>query len=192
MTVEREVISASRPRRARVRRQGVAPEPTRVTKHHKNIGRQRQRPGLRPILSALPSAEHVKRAPVTTGPSPVISYTAFRNAQAALPILGAAPPALPLAAPGGARFRDPDDDPMAVCIVAPPQEGSVAVDPAMGAVLFRPPYMAKKGPQRQGGAVQGAGGQRAGGPRLGDTHSQRDHRWACARRGQEAGIGLRV
>ena len=54
--------------------------------------------------------------------------------------------ALPLAAPGGALFRDPDSDPLLVGIVAPPQEGSATVDPATGAVVYRPPYMAKKVP----------------------------------------------
>ena len=92
------------------------------------------------------SAEHVNRAPVAAGPSPTHSYAAFRNTPIALPILGAAPAAPSLAAPGGALFRDPDGDALLVRIVAPPQDGTVAVDPATGAVVFRPPYMAKKVP----------------------------------------------
>ena len=93
-------------------------------------------------------AEHINRAPViTTGPWPAYSYAAFRNAPTALPILGAAPRILPLAtAPGGALFRDPDGDPLRVRIVAPLQEGSAAVDPTTGAVVFRPRYVARRVP----------------------------------------------
>lgn len=76
---------------------------------------------LHPRLLQPPQSEHIERAPVITGPSPVHSYAVFRNASIALPILGAAPAAPSLAAaPGGALFRDPDGDPLLVRIVAPP------------------------------------------------------------------------
>ena len=81
----------------------------------------------------------VNHPPVVV-PNGITDVTTGKGAVLAVPVLGRLPAAYGFRGPAPALIADPEGDTLTVDVVAPPPPalGSVAVDPATGAVTFTP------------------------------------------------------